>query len=201
MQTPLVHSCALALSMNPTDACAMEIERTNNRTVIGFMALSSLCLHWSLVKKKLKHYLKNRGKSSASVRHRTAGIKIFNGTGFCFREWGKRYRAIFRFLFRFILGHGENAKHSKWTQSETFSFFLNDSRVDFEAHQIFVVGLQCPVHDELDFRVDFKDLKGVSIDVGLALQQRTRHLVFAGLVVHVVAGAGSVNSDERKGKA
>lgn len=88
------------------------------------MVLSSLGLHWSLVKKKLKHYLKNRGKSSASVRHHTAGIKIFNGTGFCFREWGKRYQTIFRFLFRFILGRGENAKHSKWNTKQNFQFLL-----------------------------------------------------------------------------
>lgn len=52
--------------------------------------------------------------------------------------------------------------------SETFGFFLNDSRVDFEAHEIFVVGLQRPVHDELDLRVDFENFERVAVDVRLA---------------------------------
>lgn len=63
---------------------------------------------------------------------------------------------------------------------------LNDSRGDLEANNVFLVGLQRPVHDELDLRVNLEHVEHVFVDVSLSLQQRARSLL-AILFVDIIA--------------
>lgn len=75
--------------------------------------------------------------------------------------------------------------------------FSDNSCWNFEADDVFVVWLQRPMHEKLNFWINFKNFEWVSVDISFAFLQWTRFFLSC-FVEKIVAGRLSI--DPNKGE-